>query len=200
MALYRTYCCPSCEKTFDFLHHPNDEPPPNYCPLCGADVSGRKKAQEVDRVRSPGLSERVKRLPRAGRTVSKSADSVYRGMENASNGRMEEAASLLGCDTRSLSAMKMTDMKDGLREGDLSGQSYTPAKATELTGSAPVFELPGAPKGMNAFQGGTEGSEYAKTVGTGPSPFAGNKIRELVTSTHGARSQSVARAGQINKA
>lgn len=196
MAVYRTYECPSCTKTFDFLHHPNDEPPPDFCPLCGANVSGKK----ADRVRSPGLSERVKRLPRTGMQKSKSVNMVYDGMVNATNDRMADAASLLGCDVRSLSAMKMTDMKDGLRAGDFSGQSHVPSKATELMGSAPTFSLPGAPQPLQAFQGGTQGSEYAKTVGTGPSPFAGNKAREMIASGHAMRSQSVARAGQLNKA
>jgi len=124
---------------------------------------------------------------------------VYRGMENASNSRMEEAAALLGCDARSLSAMKMTDMKDNMREGDLSAQSHAPAKAAELTGSVPTFNI-GGPQPMQLFQGGTEGSEYAKSVGTGPAPFAGNRVREMITSAHESRSHSVVRAGRLNKA
>lgn len=198
MAIYRTYQCPSCAKMFDFLHHPNDEPPPDFCPLCGTNVSGKDQPIKVDGLNSPGLSERVKKLPRSGARKSKSVDFVYRGMENASRDRMSEAASLLGCDPKSLSAMQMTDMKDSLREGDLSGQSHTPTPATEIRGEAPTFNI-GGPQPLQAFQGGAQGAEYAKSVGAGPSPFAGNKIREMVTSTHQARSHSVMRAGQMNK-
>ena len=200
MAVYRTYECPSCTKTFDFLHHPNDEPPPSFCPLCGTDVSGKKKkskAKKVDRVNSPGLSERVKRMPSVRRTASRSADAVYRGMENATNARIQAAAETLGVDTGSLNAMKMTDMKDNLREGDMA-QSTSAADATQLTGSAPMAgnTAGGTVSGVGFNQ---NASEYARSTGTGPSPYAGNAAREMVNSLHSAKGNSVVSAGRINK-
>ena len=197
MAIMRTYQCPSCEKCFDFMHHPNDEPPPSFCPLCGANVSGKKKTRmkRADRVLSPGLSERVKRLPSHERKISKSADAVYRGMESASRDRMQDAADVLGVDASSLSGMKFNDMKDNMREGDMA-QATTVSDATKLTGDAPIATGNGTTQGLGFNQ---NASEYARTTGSGPSPHAGNKARELVNSLHQTKGNSLVARGRINK-
>ncbi len=200
MAVYRTYECPACKKNFDFLHHPNDEPPPNFCPLCGADVSGKKKQRmrKAERVLSPGLSERIKHAPSVRRTASKSADAVYRGMENASHDRMKDAAEVLGVDPRTLSNMKFTDMKDNMREGDMA-QSTTPTDATKITGSVGNMNLPdsggtGQNIAFNPFQHNAQAAEMVRA-----GPRAGNGARELVNSLHATKGHSVVAAGRINK-
>lgn len=199
MAIYRTYECPDCEGVFRHLHHPNDEPPPSHCPLCGAQVSGQKKERKkrlkkADWVRLPG----VKPPPYHKAVGRKSVDKLYRQMENAAETRMEDAAEMLGVDKRTLSDMKMTNMKDNLREGDLSfASSAAPSDATKLTGGAVNVE--GVQVGQMAFQDRNNAAEYAKTVGQGPHPFAGNKMREMVTSNHNSRAHSVVSRGRMNK-
>lgn len=200
MAVYRTYECPSCKKNFDFLHHPNDEPPPSFCPLCGADVSGKKKTRmkKADRVLSPGLPERLKKMPNHERKVSRSADAVHRGLENAAEDRMRDAAEVLGVDPRTLGNMKMTNMKDNMREGDMA-QSSTPTDATKLTGSTGNMNLPdsggtGQTIAFNPFQQNAQAAEMVRT-----GPRAGNAGRELVNSLHARKGNSVVSAGRINK-
>ena len=209
MPVYRTYLCPSCEKTFDFLHHPDDEPPPSFCPLCGANVSGKKRSRvkKVDRVLSPGLSERVKKLPRSGGAVGKSVNQVYRGMENASDDRMREAAEVLGVDPSTLAGMKMTDMKDNMRAGDMS-QATTPADATKLLGNADLQQLPdsgntGQQRTFTPFQANAQefvkqAQTAAKATGTYSQP-TGIKNVNLINSLHSAKSASVVAAGRMNK-
>lgn len=194
MAIYKKYECPDCKGVFRFMHHPNDEPPPDFCPLCGADVSGKAKKQRKPRLKKAdhaSLPDDVR--PSVRRIASRSADSVYRQMETASKNRMQDAAELLGVDARSLSAMQMTDMKDNVREGDMTMQSSVPSEAAKLMGA------PAADAGLNMqFQQKTEAAEYAKTTGVGPHPFAGNRAREMVVSGHAARERSVITAGRIN--
>ena len=199
MAIVRTYQCPKCEKCFDFTHHPNDEPPPNFCPLCGADVSGRKKTRmkKVDRVLSPGLAERLKKMPNHERKMSKSADAVFRGMQNAAEGRIQEAAATLGVSASELSGMKFNDMKDSMREGEMA-QSTSMADAAKLVGDAPIASQAGG-GAINGLGFNNNASEYARSTGSGPSPFAGAKAREMVTSLHASKGNRIVSAGRINK-
>lgn len=195
MAIYRTYECPHCTKCFDFLHHPNDEPPPSFCPLCGSDVSGRKKkkqATKVDRIRSP-----AKPIPSGGRpgVASQSADGLYRRMESASDQRMQEAADILGVDKSSLSDMKMTNMRDNLRPGDTSHHAPTPA-ASIMGG---VANVDGVSVGQMSFQQNAQAVEYARSVSVGPEAATGKQFRDRLVSGHQMRANQIARAGQLNK-
>ena len=139
MAIMRSYVCPDCQGQFDYLHHPTDEPPPSHCPLCGSDVSGKKKKPRLRRaVTAPAIKT----------VVSKSADSVYLQMEKASYQRQEQAASMLGVDMGTLNSMKMTNMKDGLKVGEM---SHIPSPAAKITGEVNASMRPGA-----GFSGPTE--------------------------------------------
>src|SRR5487761_1384377 len=74
MSKLRRYKCPDCAGEFDFLHHPDDEPPPAFCPICGANVGDTPVAAIV----APNVVDG---------TASKSADGVYRAMEASSAAR-----------------------------------------------------------------------------------------------------------------
>lgn len=66
----RTYQCPDCEQTFDFLHMSRDEPPPSECSVCGADLSEGVDA-ELPKV-SIG-SDRVKAMEKVSQDYMKAA-------------------------------------------------------------------------------------------------------------------------------
>lgn len=151
MAILRSYKCPDCAGVFEFLHHPQNEPPPSHCPLCGADVSGAKKKRKTR------LEVKITKAPAIKGVASRSVDGLYRGMENAAEQRRQEAAALLGVDVRSLSGMKMTNMKDNLREGDM---SYMPAAATKIHGEATDFVRSDTGKPLGATFG-MQNAEYA---------------------------------------
>ena len=101
MAFFRHYECPDCAGTFRFLHHPVDEPPPNFCPLCGSNMN-------VEPVFVPSA-------PHIAKTIGKTADNVYRQMEKASVDNMAAAAELAGGDAADYGALKIDDMADYLR-------------------------------------------------------------------------------------
>ena len=98
MAKLRTYQCDACEGKFDFMHHPSDEPPPSFCPLCGVSFL------EEPQVALPS------KLNMGGSADARSVDMVYNQLETESAARAEEAGD---------PSLKITDMKDNLREGDV---------------------------------------------------------------------------------
>jgi len=67
MPVVRTYGCPDCGGSFDFLHMTRDEPPPAHCELC------RTFMGEVE-PELPGVNI-------GGSNISKSVDQVYRDAE-----------------------------------------------------------------------------------------------------------------------
>lgn len=183
----RTFRCPDCNGIFVSYALTPNEPPPSECYLCHRSMKTRKK-RIIKKVRqeqqefNPSTSVR--------RVASKSADAVYRAMESSSESRQEMAAEKLGVNKSSLSAMKITDMKDGLRAGDSSFKAPTPA--TDLMGA--VTTLPTLGNGNQSFQ--SNGAEFAKAVGTGPMPFAGNRMREMITSGHASNASATVASGR----
>lgn len=67
MPVVRTYGCPDCGGSFDFMHMTRDEPPPAHCELCKAFMG------EVE-PELPGVNI-------GGSNISKSVDQVYRDAE-----------------------------------------------------------------------------------------------------------------------
>lgn len=181
MAIMRTYICPDCKGQFDFLHHPSDEPPPSHCPLCGADVSGFPKKKRLKRaVTAPAI-----RGPK-----TKATDGVYRSLENSAETRRQEAAQILGVNPNTLNGMKMTNMKDNLREGDI---SHVPAAAAKIQGMATDIVNPatGAPLGARF------GQQSSIPVGLPgrPTPEMNNAM-SFISQSHQNRVQATVASGK----
>src|SRR5450830_222819 len=96
MPVMRSYQCPDCQGIFDHLHMRSTDEPPAFCPLCGASTSDVR----------PEIS-----APRIAKSIGKTGDAVYRGMEDGSAQRAAMAAEHLGCDVSDMNAMKVTDIK-----------------------------------------------------------------------------------------
>jgi hypothetical protein len=108
MAKLRTYFCPGHGGTFDFMHHPNDEPPPRFCTVCGYDSEATMALaghQGAPQIRS---------------NVVKSADSVYRQMEAGADHRATMAMETMGLDAGEAASIRMTNMSDTAHEGEMS--------------------------------------------------------------------------------
>jgi len=174
MAFFRHYECPDCAGTFRFLHHPVDEPPPNFCPLCGSNMN-------VEPVFVPSA-------PHIAKTIGKTADNVYRQMEKASVDNMAAAAELAGGDAADYGALKIDDMADYLRPGD------TAAKMREN----PVAQHMSA-TGQGGFQGvnGMTGAQLAANTGSGLFPHQGTRTQEGLVMGHQQRARAVESAGRI---
>lgn len=139
----RTWACPDCDGQFTTIMD-DREGPPKFCQLCGSDMSAD--------------SEPVPNFSRISKPQNQTMDKVYRGMEAASYARAEEAASMLNVPVSEVSNIRMTDMKDNLREGDISAKIPTPTMAP----SQPPPNLMGGSQGlataaMIKSQGGSVG-------------------------------------------
>jgi hypothetical protein len=172
MAVFRHYQCPDCEGTFRFLHHPRDEPPPNFCPICGSSMT-------VEPVFVPSA-------PHIARSIGQTADGVYRQMEAASAANMEAAAELGGGDAADYSAAKITDMADYLRPGDVAAKMPNNPVAQHMANS-----------GQGGFQPGMTGAEFAASAVQGAFPRQGETTRQNLITGHQSRARQVEQAGRI---
>lgn len=148
--------CPDCRKKFKF--DPNRQQYPESCPMCG-EFLGAPRAN--DDIAAPSIR----------RAATSVADKVYRDAERAGDYRAQQAAQELGVPVSEMSALKVTDMREAPREGDVAAPPVTAAnneivRFAEQHGVGPNF----APN---------EGSAYAGAVAQGPYPNAG--IRQLQT-------------------
>lgn len=161
----KRYQCPECLYEFSYDHHPTIEadPCPRFCAQCGFDTDGDYDAALV--------------MPHIGRPIRQNVDGMHRAMEEGAEFRAEMAREQFGLDQQQANAMKLTDMKDNLREGD--------------TGDIPVKNdvtqiMEAAPQGMFGFQQAV-GAQYSSTVSEGQYPNAGARAMQVVRAQHGQR-------------
>lgn len=143
--------CNFCAEKF--VHVGDDYP--DECPLCHAYV-GLDGKPEVS-------------LPAISLAKNRSPDLLYRGMEDGAKHRIDVAADHLGIPTSELSDLKMTNMKDGLRPGDISAPAVRKVNDVQAT------------------FGGATPEQHAATlqaVRSGPSPNAGSGQIPVINSLH----------------
>lgn len=143
--LGQRYECPDCEKQFFYQPESTADDGPKFCPKCGVNLADNSaEVIEITRVN-------------INTSVSKKNDTLYRQMETASAGRAEEAADMLGIDKSETSGMKITDMNDGQRPGDIAAK--LPAN--------PVVEAMKNSTSMTGFQHPANVSEYVHSAPSG---------------------------------
>ena len=104
--------CPKCRDKFAW--QPKDGMP-DICPLCKEFVgSGDDTVIPMPSLRSP---------------KTRSADQLYRDMEKGSEVRAAKGAEMLGISPSDMSALKMTDMRDNVHEGENSAPALPVAAA-----------------------------------------------------------------------
>lgn len=175
----RTYECPECEKHFEYFHTVTDgveDSPPDYCPKCGAFVG-------PDQQPLPWFGK-------IGKIQNQTYDKVYRGMEAASHARAQEAADMLGVPVHEMSNIKMDNMRDNLREGDISYIGPSAPTATRV--AAP----PTGPANPMAGQMGLATAQMVKSQGGS----AGHAAMDKLKAGHTQRAAQMARAGEIGRA
>ncbi len=173
----RTYACPDCGGQFDFLHMRREDPPPAGCKLCGADMTGV----------APEIS-----APHIARSIGKVADNVYRQMETASEARAEMAAEAMGVPVSEMSAMKITDLKDNARAGEIT--------AVAAPASNPVSDFMGRASGATGVISADQGMEYARATRSGPYAGAGASVMGPLATQHWSTAARVAAAGNLGRA
>lgn len=168
MPRLRQYECPECLGRFNWFHHPISEPPPNFCPLCGAQMT----AEPVF----------VPTAPHIAKTIGKTADTVYRQMEQAGETRAQVAAEATGGDISDFAALKVSDMADYLRPGDIAAKIPDNPVSQAMRNS-----------GQGGFQplGGMSGADFAANTTQGAFPHAGEATRRNLVTGHAERARVI---------
>ena len=174
MPRFSHYCCPDCGGTFRWLHHPVDEPPPHFCPLCGSDMN----AEPVF----------VPTAPHIGKTIGRTADNIYRQMEQAGADHAQLAADLAGGEAADYAGLKVTDMPDYLRAGDI---------AAKLPQNTPVHQAMQA--GQGGFGTSASGSQYLTAVTQGAFARRGDATRQSLAATHQDRVRAMVGMGRVSR-
>jgi hypothetical protein len=175
MAHYQAYECPECRGQFRFYHHPDDEPPPKYCPLCGAHMEDEPEITFIPAA------------PHIERSIRKTADDVFRQTEAASIANAAAVEEITGMEAN---AMKVTNMGDYLRPGDVAAKMPVTPTAQLVNG-----------QGQGGFQPlmGMTGKDFARATGEGAFPHAGDATRQLLTQGHSQRARMVEAAGNVGR-
>jgi len=88
---------------------------PRFCPLCG---------QSMGEERDGGIG-----VPAILSAKTRATDKVYRDIERGSEKRVELAAQTVGAEASDMAALKITDLRDNMREGDIAANEAEKAEA-----------------------------------------------------------------------
>jgi hypothetical protein len=172
MAKSRLFKCPYCSH--NFWHDLSLGPEPEVCPICNN--TGEAEPEEIKKI-PEGFTG-----PRLSSERAKLVDKSYRQIEEGSNQRAEIAKSM-GLDDDSANAIKITNMRDNLREGDVAAMPVSNDITREID------SMGGAAKAsLNIIQsipGVRSGAAH------GPEPFAGLKAMEVVRGRHATEAMKV---------
>lgn len=173
MPRMRTYRCSACEGQFDFMHHPADEPPPRFCPLCGFDTEGEAP--------TPVLA-----TPHLAGVAGKAGDAVWKAEQQGADFRADYAQHTMGLDKEAADQLRITDMKDNLRAGDTSNIPIV----------NPVSTFMAANPGLGGFAN-TDYSGHSSAVQSGPFPNAGAQAMAFVRGQHASFTAGAGHAGPV---
>lgn len=113
MAYFKTLQCILCGERFKWAH----EGFPDECPCCGQYIGLDGKPEVA--------------APHIALKIGKSADNVYRAMENGADHRAEVAADILNIPKAELTDSKITNMRDNVRAGENSAPKLS-SSANEI--------------------------------------------------------------------
>jgi hypothetical protein len=150
----KRYRCPECARVFEYDHHPSIAADPvTACPYAGCVAA----AETME----PALV-----MPHIAKTIGKNTDDLYRQMEDGAEFRSQIAQQVHGLSAEEASVIKMTNMRDNVREGD----------TTEMpVDNAITRQIAAAPAGQLGFVGGSGGVDgSAMAAGLQQSFLAGH--------------------------
>lgn len=179
MAKYRSYICPECQGQFSFLHHPSDEPPPRFCPLCGHDSHAEEAVVRdfIAGIVAPHVQNRI---------VVQAVDGTYRGMQNAAEAQIDRAVEMTGEDRSEFDNMKLNNMRDDMREGDIAAVPVDNSVSRAMT----------AAPNISGFQN-PQAMAFAAQAHTGSDAHAGAKMAGTLRRNHAANGGPVYEAPTV---
>lgn len=176
------YRCPACAWEFDWDHHPSVEadPPPRFCGGCGYDSHAEAPL------------DRAVTAPHIATGTAVVVDGLYRAEEEGSQHRANVAMEM-GLDTDAANALKITDMRDGNRAGDIAAVPV----------NNPVTQFMANNPGSGGFIGSNAtwqnpaqiAAQTSSQVQQGPYPNAGAVAMQQVRQAHKAFTSGAGHAG-----
>lgn len=142
---------------------------PNHCPLCGYDMS----LPDDNVIRMPSLRSASTDLN----------DKLYRDMERGSEQRAHLAAEAAGVPVSEMSHLKITNMRDNVREGESSALDDTGPAAARL----------GLRSSADAFKGG-QGFELGPGIASGAVSVNGQVVQGIAPRAGVTAMNSIQRA------
>lgn len=155
--------CPGCRDAFPWNKGVDW---PRFCPLCGYDTS----IDHMPEVAAPALKTAA---------ITKAADATYRAMEEGSIHRAKVAAEMLGVPEHEMSDLKITNLKDNQREGDVAAIETANAVSTMIQSHPQMFGHQSTPQAVQQAMG------YAAAAHDGPDAYAGSKAQSFIKQIHG---------------
>lgn len=132
---------------------------PDCCPGCGY-------------VYEPP-DDNVISMPAIRSAVARSVDQVYRDMERSSEVRAEQAAAMAGVPVSDMSGLKVTNLRDNTREGEIAAMPVTNAVTQQM-------DMIMARGGSVGF---ADGAAFAQAAHVGPDAHAGAKALGSIQKT-----------------
>lgn len=130
-------------------------------------------------------------MPHLARPIAANVDGLYRSMEEGAEHRANLAMEHFGLDKDEASLMKMTNMKDGLIQGDTS----------EIEVSNTVTQImSAAPPGLFGFQDRGQGLSYSQLAHDTPIAAERNpgaRAQQEVRKAHARAMQNSGHAGEV---
>ena len=181
MAIERFITCDDCGQSFWHKVERRSDPNPDECPLCHnqPDVVMKWPTKTL----SPKIAKMVEeqRGPATSMLRAKATDGVYNQMVTSAAGRAEAAAHMMGVDSSETAHMRITDMKDNLKPGDIAAK--IPSGPAALNANGPTYtQNPTAPGGASLPRG-----PMTREVST---------VMSNITRNHSQTARSVVKAGE----
>ena len=156
--------CTHCRKAFPWEI---SLPWPKACPLCSEDIS------------IPDRGDRGVVMPFIRSAKMSATDKTYRDIEAGSEARVDRAAELTGATREEMSSLKISDMNDNMRPGDMAAKEAD-AAMSRLQSSSPMqigFQQNGAEFSAGIAQGAVV---VNGKITTGIEPNAGARAAQRV--------------------
>ncbi len=164
--------CPGCKQKVKWLA----DDPPDDCPACGHRlVSDRADSDVV--------------MPNILAFSTRCQDGVYKAMEKASEHRMYEAAEMAGCDASEMSDLKITNLRDNMKQGEIAAIPVV----NDVTRQMDAIRA----ANPNAQMGFGGGIGYSESVPTGPYPNAGARTQQAFRRAHADRMSGQLARGDV---
>jgi hypothetical protein len=168
--------CPMCKTKFRWLAV--SEPYPRDCPECGAYVGHDRDDADVV-------------VPNILSFSTRCSDGVYRAMEKSSEDRMYAAAEQAGCSPSEMSGLKITNLRDNMKQGDVAAMPVVNDVTRQMDAIAAVnpnsmfgFGAGGGEAGLH-FGAGVASGHIAEGVKGSIMPNVGAKMQRTLNQTHG---------------